>query len=354
MPCHSKVPLTDLPARINLTLGVMRSTLLLSRLLVLGLCTLAPACSDDGASSLPVSRGSVQPGEEAGTSNGDVPPPAGNGNGNAPKPPPPEPEWVPPKVAVTSAACGIAQDDAKHASFTTVAGRTFHVWGPSNYDPNKTYPVVLVFHGWYATGETFQTWFEMEKYVDNQAFTVYPDALNGLWDVNGATDLLFFDEMMKQLAATYCINPSRVLAFGFSFGGHFADHLGCKRSGYVKAFTVGDGGSGGNRLHCGRLPVLVTTRTHDTDEYPAYGVQVATNWTGLNKCGAAGDKLAETSANNGEEMGYCQTHVGCKNPGGVTYCEDTSTFPAGTPLAWNHTVREHYRSYAFNWFNALP
>lgn len=342
---------------INLTFGVMRPSLLLSTLLLIGLSTLVPACSDDTTSSPPAAPAPApQPGEAPGTSSGDTPPAPGTGITPGPVDPPPEPEWVwvAPKVATTSAACGVAQGDAKHANFKTPTGRTFHVWGPSNYDPNKTYPVVLVFHGWYATGEAFQSWFEMDKYVDNQAFVVYPDAISGLWDVNGTQDLLFFDEMMAQLAATYCINPSRVLAFGFSFGGHFVDHLGCKRAGYVKAITVGDGGSGGNRLHCGRLPVLVTTRTHDTDEYPAYGVQVASNWAGLNKCAAAGEKVAQTNTNNGEDMGYCQTHASCQNPGGLTYCEDSSTFAPGSPSEWNHTVREYYRSYAFKWFNALP
>jgi polyhydroxybutyrate depolymerase len=257
-------------------------------------------------------------------------------------------------VATTSLACGVARADAVHASFTTPSGRTFHVWGPKGYDPTKTYPVVMVFHGWQATGETFQAWFEMEKYVQNEAFVVYLDGVGGVWDVVGAKDLVFFDEVIKQLGETYCINPSRVLGFGFSYGGHFADHLGCKRAGYVKAITVGDGGPGGNRLHCGRLPVLVTTRTHDTNEYPAYGVDVAAGWTGLNKCGPAGERAPQTNSGNGENMGYCVTHAGCKDPGSLIYCEDTSTFAAGTPVDWNHTVREYYRAFAFKWFQALP
>lgn len=333
----------------------MRPSLLLSLLLVLGVTVVAgvtPACSDDATAPPAQPPQQAGPSDEPSSSSGDPTPPASTGTTPEEPPPPPEPEWVAPKVATTSAACGVAQPDAVHASFTTPSGRTFHVWGPSGYDPSKAYPVVMVFHGWYATGEAFQQWFEMEKYVQNGAFVVYPDAVSGLWDVSGTKDLVFFDEMVKQLGETYCINPSRVLGFGFSYGGHFADHLGCKRAGYVKAITVGDGGPGGNRLHCGRLPVLVTTRTHDTDEYPAYGLNVAAGWTSLNSCGAAGDKAPQN--NNGEDMGYCVTHAACKSPGGLTYCEDTSTFAPPEHPEWNHTVREYYRSFAFSWFNALP
>ena len=296
------------------------------------------------------------PGEQPGSTSGDPlrTPPAPTSTTPEPPGPTPEPPWMPPVVATTSMACGVAQPDATSADFTTPSGRTFHVWGPKNYDASKTYPVVVMFHGWYANGEAFQSWFEMEKYVQNAAFVVYPDAIGGLWDLNGDKDLLFFDEMVKQLGETYCINPSRVLGFGFSYGGHFADHLGCKRAGYVKAITVGNGGPGGNRQKCGRLPLLVTTRTLDTDELPAYGLDVVAGWMQLNTCGAAGANKPQTNPGNGEGMGYCRTHAGCKAPGAITYCEDTSAFAPASHPEWNHTVREYYRSYAFKWFQALP
>ena len=261
---------------------------------------------------------------------------------------PPEPEWVPPKVATTSAACGVAQGDAVGAAHTTPSGRTYSVWGPPSYDPNKTYPVVMMFHGWQSTGPGFQGWFQQDKYVEGEAFVVYPSAINGLWDLNGNTDLVFFDEMVKQLGETYCINPSRILGFGFSYGGKFANHLGCKRAGYVKAISVGDGSWGGDGQKCGRLPVLVTHRTKDTDEIIAWGRDVAKAWTGLNQCAAA-------SVTSSAEMN-CVSQSACKNPGGVTFCEDTYAYPPewNFPASYDHTVREPYRLYTWQWFKALP
>lgn len=230
------------------------------------------------------------------------------------------------------------------------------MWGPTGYDPNKTYPVVLTYHGLGTNGADFESWFQMESYTNNEAFVVYPDAAgNGsLWDTNGSTDLAFFDEMVKQLGETYCINPSRVMALGFSWGGHFVDHLGCARAGYVKAITVGDGGPGGNDTkHCGRLPVLVTTRTNDTNELPSYGRNVVAEWTGIEKCAAPGAKIPQTTT-DGTDMGYCQVQTPCSAPGSLTYCEDTSAFGPQDPPDWNHTVREYYRGYAYKWFKALP
>jgi poly(3-hydroxybutyrate) depolymerase len=253
--------------------------------------------------------------------------------------------WTAPKVATTSPACGTPRADAVHADYTTPTGRTFHVWGPTGYDPAKTYPVVIVFHGWYADGAAFESWFEQEKYTDNEAFVVYPDAKNGLWDLNGTSDLVFFDEMIKQLGETYCINPSRVLGFGFSYGAKFVNHLGCKRAGYVKAISAGDGSGGGDGYHCGRLPVLVTHRTHDNDELIAWGRQVAASWTSLNKCSNATDP--------GDATLNCVAQKGCSSPGNVTFCEDTF-YDASWPADWNHTVREPYRAYTWKWFKELP
>jgi poly(3-hydroxybutyrate) depolymerase len=311
-----------------------------------------PACSND-SSTPPAPQGTTT--TAGGTSSSDPPAsPTATPTTTPTTTPPPPAEWVPPVVATTSAACGTPRADAVKVDYTTPGGRTYHVWGPTNYDPNKTYPVVMVFHGIQASGVAHEDWFKMEDYTQNEAFVVYPDAAgaNAYWDVGGDTDLVFFDQMVKQLGETYCINPSRILGYGFSYGGYFVDHLACKRAGYVKAIAIGEGGSGGH-ADCGRLPVLVTTRTHDNNEPPSHGVNAETKWASSNVCGAAGAQVAQTDPGSGEAMGYCRIHASCKTPGSLTYCEDTS-FDAGWPTDWNHTVREYYRSYTYKWFKALP
>lgn len=332
----------------------MKRALLVTTLSLSTLALLAsalPACSSDSSTPPPAQGTTTTAG---GTSGDPTPTPTPTPTTTPTTTPPPPPEWVPPVVATTSAACGTARADAVKVDYTTPGGRTFHVWGPTGYDPNKTYPVVIVFHGIQASGVAHEDWFKMEDYTQNEAFVVYPDAAgaNAYWDVAGDTDLVFFDQMVKQLGETYCINPSRILGYGFSYGGYFVDHLACKRAGYVKAIAIGEGGSAGH-ADCGRLPVLVTTRTHDNNEPPSHGVNAESKWVGSNVCGAAGAQIPQTDPGNGEDMGYCRIHASCKTPGSLTYCEDTS-FDAGWPVDWNHTVREYYRSYTYKWFKALP
>ena len=264
---------------------------------------------------------------------------------------PPAPEWVAPVVATSSPACnGATMPQAAGTTYTTPSGRTYHVYSPANYDPTKTYPVVLTYHGWQTDGPDFEAWFQMEDYVNGEAFVVYPDAVGGYWDLQGTSDLVFFDDLVKQLGETYCIDPSHILGFGFSYGAYFMNLLGCQRAGYVKALMMGDGGWAGNGLGCGRLPVLVTVRTLDTEEVPANGKFAAEQWATLNQCTSGATEPGNATLN-------CVSHTGCKLPGQVTFCEDTYAYPPDTPgytSDWNHTVREPYRQYAYDWFKALP
>lgn len=254
-------------------------------------------------------------------------------------------EWKPPVLPKKSPACGKPRTTPKGETFTTASGRTFHVWAPSNYDPNKAYPVALTFHGLYATGPTFESWFKMEDFVGNEGLTVYPDASGNAWELNRKTDLAFFDDMMKMLGDTFCIDPSNVLGFGFSHGGIFMSTLGCKRAGYVKAIAVGDGSHGGDDVGCGRLPVLITHRTKDPDELIAWSYKNRDIWRSLNACSPQTTSVNPTL--------NCVAFQGCKAPGSLTFCEDT-WFDPNWPADWNHTVREPYRAFTWQWFKALP
>lgn len=253
------------------------------------------------------------------------------------------PPWQPPVVPTRSAACGTARVVSQGQAFTTPSGRTFHVYGPSNYDANKAYPVSLTYHGWYATGPAFRDWFRMENAVKDDGFTVYPSSDGPLWDTSGQKDVEFFDAMMKMLGETFCINPANVLAFGFSHGGIFMSQLGCYRAGYVKAIAIGAGNTSGPDTGCGRLPVFLVSRTRDTDEPVGNGQNARRTWVARNSCSA---NTSTPDAMN------CIEHQGCKVPGSVTWCEDTFYDPTW-PAEWNHTVRDVYRAQVWKWFQGL-
>ena len=315
-----------------------------------GVLALLPACPSSsappGTAPEAVRPAAVVTEADSGAATAADPGPAKTAAAVADAAPPAAPEWTPPVVPTTSPACGTGPTTiaAGKTYATPTTNRTFHVWAPAGYDRTKPWPVVVMFHGIETNGADFEAWFEMEKYVKGKAIVVYPDARSGAWDVSGTSDLAFYDAMMKQLGEVACIDPSHVLGFGFSWGAYFASYLGCKRAGWVKAVSAGDGGWGG-ATDCGRLPVLVTHRTADPDERIANGRANAALWTKIDQC--TGGPIA------GDPAMKCTAQKDCKAPGSVTFCEDTFVDPTW-PSDWNHTVRETYRAYTWNWFAALP
>ena len=246
----------------------------------------------------------------------------------------------------TTRGCGASVASPRGTAYATRGGRTFHVWGPAVYDANRTYPLVLTFHGWYTNGRDFQKWFKMEEHVEGAAFTVYPDSSGPTWDVTGDRDIDFAAEIVESLSNAYCIDRTRVFALGFSYGGKLVHHLGCKRSGLVRAISVGDGSwQQENGSACRALPVLVTHRTRDHDELLAWGKDAASRWAKINGCSQETD---QTDVAHG-----CVAYRGCTAPGSVTFCEDTH-FDAAWPKDWNHTIREEYRSLTWKWFMSVP
>ena len=242
-------------------------------------------------------------------------------------------------LLATASSCGGSSTSG--VTMTTLHGRTFHVWAPPSYDATREYPVVLAFHGHSSSGRGFEKWFRMEDHTGGEAFTVYPDSNGKSWDMAGDSDLKFTAEMLDALSDAYRIDRSHVLAFGFSYGGRFVNHLGCKRPDLVRAVVVG-GGAWDSEKGCAPLPVLVVHRTNDTTMPISGARSAATRWATIDGC---------TGGSDAPDAHGCATQRSCA-AGAVTFCEDMHHDPAW-PRAWNHTVREEYRTLAWQWFLQL-
>jgi len=201
-------------------------------------------------------------------------------------------------------------------------------------------------HGYGGNGVVFQKWFEMEKYVDDSAIVVYPDAAKGgVWDFRGTSDFDFAAAVLDRVSATWCVDRTRVLAFGFSFGSKMAQHLGCKRPDLVRAVAAGAGGWADAKPECEQpIPVIAVHRTRDDNESPALAKDGVRKWAAVDSC---------TGPVEPSPLGLgCVRHTSCAVPAGVTFCEDTH-FDSSWKPSWNHTVREGYRAAVWKWFAGL-
>lgn len=245
---------------------------------------------------------------------------------------------LPPAKGARSAGCGKATERAKGTDLAA-GGRHFSLWGPASGTEAK--PIVLAFHGWGSNGRQFQQWFEMEKRVEDEAYVVYPDADGPNWDYTGDKDIRFVIAMVEEVAASYCVDTSRVLAVGFSYGGRFVNHLGCRAPALVRGIVIAGSRWDAEETTCvAPIPVLVTHRTRDTTMPIAGGREAAERWAKLERC------TGTQPISNG-----CLAWTGCE-AGAVTFCEDRHYDPEW-PRSWNHTMRESYELLAWRWFEQL-
>lgn len=245
---------------------------------------------------------------------------------------------VEPVAASRSSGCDVHAPRAEGRAFL-VGPRKFFVWGPTEDGHEK--PIVLAFHGWGSNGRQFQEWFTMEKHVDGKAFVVYPDAQGDNWDYDGNRDIDFVTGILDSLAANYCVDRNHVLAVGFSYGGRFANHLGCRAPNLVRGIVVAGSRWDAKETSCvSPIPVLVVHRTHDETMKIAGGRDAAERWSRIAAC------TGQAPIANG-----CVASTGCAS-GAVTFCEDIH-FDPEWPKAWNHTMREPYQDLAWQWLEQL-
>jgi polyhydroxybutyrate depolymerase len=219
--------------------------------------------------------------------------------------------------------------------------RSFVLYVPKAYDPQRGYPVVVLYHGIDATGADMAAYIQMQDYAAGEAIVAFPTAVNGRWDTSGDRDLAFFDALLGSLETTLCVNEQRVFALGFSFGAYMVNHLGCKRSDVLRAFVAADGGFP-NATGCGATAALVYHRTDDDDEPVSNGKRARDKWLGINGCASTTKPVADFGL---QGLG-CVQYDGCAAHAPLLWCEDTDT----SPPDYKHNLRDVYRVPLWSWF----
>lgn len=117
---------------------------------------------------------------------------------------------------------------------------------PKDFQSERTYKLLLVFHGSGGDSAGMQQLAAFET-LSSDYIVAYPQSEQVEWnegcDCNiahrlGADDLGFVDQVIADIALRYRLMPGEVYAAGFSQGALFSQNLACNRSEVFKAVAV--------------------------------------------------------------------------------------------------------------------
>jgi polyhydroxybutyrate depolymerase len=267
-------------------------------------------------------------------------------------------------TSTTTASTGACPTSAAASGTVTLTPtidghqRTVIVHPPAGYDGTKPLPLVLNLHGSQSTAVAQQAFTGMDATADANDFIVaYPQGLIAArtgyeWNVPGvplfggkpvpkgaADDVTFLTDLVGVLGKTYCIDPARVYATGFSGGARMSSQLGCDATGTFAAVAP----VSGLRLPAGcsksqPAPVISFHGTADpVDPYNGNGQKY---WTysvpTAAKKWAAHDGCSATPTTTQPATGVTLTsYSGCKDQSAVELYSITGEgheWPGGPPL----------------------
>jgi len=235
--------------------------------------------------------------------------------------------------------------------------RTYLVQIPPAYAPSRVYPVVFVFHGGGGNAKQSYSWgLQRAAGATEAAIFVFPNGLplkDGVgWDdaADGA-DLPFFDNMLKNLAAAYCIDSEKIFVAGFSWGGDFVVALACRRADVIRAVeansTDDEFKDAKNHLTYRGLPCAAHKRpairfehaeNGDSSYPPPFFATTSQLFRYLNSCSTATESIPSSTAGT-----KCVSYGACSS--GYAECVFDKRMDHTLPPNWAEDTWQFFASF---------
>ncbi len=177
--------------------------------------------------------------------------------------------------------------DDPASTLGVAAGRPASVRVPSDYDPNVEYPLVILLHGYSASGGVQNIYFGLSNQVTALGFIlVVPDGTvtsegARCWnatdaccnfDTDDGDDVGSLRGLIAEAQANYRVDPRRVYLFGHSNGGFMAHRMACEASDLVSSVVSLAGSTFVDDASCAptTYPVSVLAMHGDADDTVLY------------------------------------------------------------------------------------
>lgn len=267
-----------------------------------------------------------------------------------------------------SPGCGNADLPGRGGYVGMDNGRYYIPYQPGNYDNQGVsgtgYPLMIALHGCYAGPYAFAgDYMAFQDQIGDGALVMYGVANNAEgscgWDLNG--DVAYLDALIADIGNRFCVDTSRVMLLGFSWGSYMAHSYACQRPGTVKA-VVGGGGGFPNNYNaslapavCGQIHSLIYGRTADNDEGIGNSYNARDQRKAIANCGGADIGAPDPIPPADGSGSYCTEATGCDKGLRTTFCEDKFDFTSvGGQASYNHTIYKPWHNPMWQWFLGLP
>lgn len=235
--------------------------------------------------------------------------------------------------ATPSMGCGSTSPPASGTYTIDVDGmeREYILTLPDDYDSSKPYPVIFAWHplGGSAEQVANPTGWGLNAYyglLNRANGSVIFVAGNGLPDEEGRRgwpntnnrDIRFLEEMLDRFRSELCIDESRLLSTGFSYGGMMTMTISCRMGQIFRAVAPMAGSLWGGYNTCVDEPLAALIIHGVNDGVNSFGVPVQGSRDFR-------DYLLETNNCSDSSMPVdpspCRAYSGCDDGYPVTYCE---------------------------------
>ncbi len=185
----------------------------------------------------------------------------------------------------TAPADGSVGPDADTSAL--VAARPYNLKVPSGYDKTKATPLVILLHGYTASGATQEAYFKLSPVADAHTFLyATPDGTkdssgNRFWNAtdaccnfNGSTvdDVAYVNAIIDDVQKKYEVDPKRIYLVGHSNGAFMSHRLACDSSARIAAIVALAGDVWADDSKCKPKSPVAVLQIHGTaDAVIAYG-----------------------------------------------------------------------------------
>ncbi|MBA4057654.1 MAG: hypothetical protein C0490_23270 [Marivirga sp.] len=154
-------------------------------------------------------------------------------------------------ILLISVKITYAQLSTKYKTYvqSSTRGLRYGLFKPTNYDPKKSYPLILYLHGANDTISRDIVWYQETIQQDNPVFVLTPKCTSAnqgwgnTWTESHSPAMLITLRVLDSLAGKYNIDKNRLYIYGISMGGFGVFSVLAKEQGKFAAGYAICGGS---------------------------------------------------------------------------------------------------------------